>query len=82
MADQHIVKAAAAVVQLKDGGESYRYRGAFVPSDARNLEHLVSAGLVEKFEVLESGPAVEAAGDGESPAEVEGDAKPTRRRAS
>lgn len=46
MADQYIVKAAAAVVQTKDG-EHYRYRGALVPSDAKNLEHLSSAGLVE-----------------------------------
>ncbi|OYO16631.1 hypothetical protein CGZ93_17885 [Enemella dayhoffiae] len=80
MADQYIVKAAAAVVQPKDGGEVYAYRGALVPADARNLKHLTSTGLVEKLEVLESEPADGAATDSGNAAG--GEAKPTRRRAN
>lgn len=61
MATKLIVKAAAAVVKLKDGerpAEVYIYRGALVPAnaDAEHVKHLTECGLLHRVTVADPQP--------------------------
>lgn len=53
----YVVTAPAAVVRIKGAQPAYRYRGALVPGDAENLQHLLDVGLIAPTGVA---PDVEA----------------------
>ncbi|MDI3331413.1 MAG: hypothetical protein QJR09_11900 [Micrococcus sp.] len=76
MAVKYQVKAAAAVVKLKDGrpSETYLYRGGLLPANAdpAHVKHLLDTGLITKVTVADPAPA----GTGDAPA-TEGTAQPT-----
>lgn len=51
--ERYRVTAPTIVAQFVNGGESYVRRGAVLPTGTKpsQVEHLVSAGLVERIEV-------------------------------
>ena len=76
---------AGAVVAVVGGSDRYFERGAILPDDVGNIEHLKAVGLVEEFElpVIEDGAEfVEgvAGSDADAPTVKAEPAKPQARK--